>query len=106
MRQVSCAVRTLRPRETAQLSHGQVTVGWQAGRIYGDSYNVYWGTNAAAVDRASETNHPGAALQTVKGTEAQISALPGRTYYWRVDTVAPAASLPLVIGPLWRLAVR
>jgi D-alanyl-D-alanine carboxypeptidase len=106
MPQVSSAVTTPRPHETAQLSHGRVTVGWQAGRIYGDSYNVYWGTNAAAVDRASEANHPGVALQTVKGTDAQISALPGKTYYWRVDTVAPGASLKLVIGPLWKFAVR
>ena len=45
-------------------------------------------------------------MKPVKGTEAQLADTPGKIYYWRIDTEAPAASLRLVIGPLWKFTVR
>ncbi len=100
---VSSAVTTPRAKRTAS---GTVRLAWQAGRVYGKSYNVYWGTDAAKVDRADESRHEGVGLVTVPGVEAEVNVAPGKTYYWRVDTVAPGEKLPLVNGPLWRFSTR
>jgi hypothetical protein len=108
MPQVSSAVTTPRPADGGfdkRSPHDTVHVAWQAGRVYGASYNVYSGTNAERVDRASATLHEGVELQTVTGLAAEVKANPGTTY-WRVDTVAPGQDLPLVIGPVWRFRTR
>lgn len=101
---VSSAVTTPQPGEDALVRRsprGTVHAAWQAGRVYGASYNVYSGAGADQVDRANATSHEGVDLQSVNGLEANVKAAPGITY-WRVDTVAPGQSPPLVIGPLWR----
>ena len=82
------------------------TPGWQAGRVYGESYNVYWGTDAGAVDRASDANSPGVQRQTVSTVSADLQVKRKTTYYWRVDTVAPGQALPLVIGPTWQFRTK
>ncbi|MFM8332347.1 MAG: serine hydrolase domain-containing protein [Candidatus Methylumidiphilus sp.] len=100
---VSSAVTTPQAKPHAR---GKVRLAWQAGRVYGDSYNVYWGTDADKVDRADESSHEGVGFKTVSGVAAEVEATPGKTYYWRVDTVAPRAPLPLVNGPLWQFKAR
>lgn len=105
MPQVSSAVTTPRPERDARVSiaDGAVAVQWQAGRIYGKSYDVYWGTDRSAVDSASKDHHPGTELTSVTHVTARLAVNPNTTYYWRVDTVDPDNKiLPLVIGPTWK----
>lgn len=111
MPQVSSAATTPRPVNGATSamgpSRGSMRLAWQAGRVYGDRYDVYWGTDPAAVDRASAGRHPGVQQRTVKTLTADVPVKPGTTYYWRVDTVAPGnKELPLVIGPTWQFRTR
>jgi hypothetical protein len=78
--------------------NGAVTLNWQAGRIYGDKYEVYIGTNAANVD-ASSTKDYGVRKLTTAGLSIRVPNLkPGETYYWRVDTLTGSKRLN---GPLW-----
>lgn len=63
------------------------------------------------VDRADESSHEGVDFMAVSGTEAEVEAAVGKTYYWRVDTVAPHGDPklklpPLVNGPLWQFKAR
>jgi len=122
MPQVSSAVTTPTPLNEAAgvgpAKGGAVHVAWQAGRVYGDSYDVYWGTSPAAVDSASADSHPGVERLSVKGLSANIKVKPGTTYYWRVDTVTPGyhwpkqpeepegIAMPLIIGPTWQFKTR
>lgn len=122
MPQVSSAATTPWPaNETTGVGvakGGSLHVGWQAGRVYGDSYDVYWGTDPAAVDRASADSHPGVQRATVTRLAADIKVKPNTTYYWRVDTVKPGyhwpkkpeepegIAMPLIIGPTWQFRTR
>lgn len=109
MPQVSSAVTTPWPARgaTTHVDHGRAAVKWQAGRIYGQRYDVYWGTDQAAVDSASEDHHPGAQRSTATGLAALLAVKPGTTYYWRVDTVAPDnKTMPLTIGPTWKFQTK
>jgi len=109
MPQVSSAVTTPRPENGAmveRLGNRPLHLAWQAGRIYGVSYDVYWGTSADQVDRASAEQHDGVQRQTVSGVEAEVKVAPGTTYYWRVDTVAPGQQLSLIIGPTWKFQTQ
>lgn len=102
---VSSAVTTPQPSEDMQgvrlTKFGGTNLTWQAGRIYGTSYNVYWGTDADQVDRASPDAHDGVEFRNVPGVGTDVMLKPGATYYWRVDTVAEDQVIPLVNGPLW-----
>ena len=100
---VSSAVTTPQPSENAQVIpiNGLVDLAWQAGRVYGSSYNVYWGTDADKVDQATPDSHDGVELTNVPGVTTEVMLTPGTTYYWRVDTVAEGQLIPLVNGPLW-----
>lgn len=105
MTQVSSAVTTPWPERGARtgVDAGQVAVKWQAGRIYGQRYDVYWGTDQAAVDSASAASHPGTERTTATGMTTRLAVMPGTTYYWRVDTIAPDnQTMPLTIGPTWK----
>jgi CubicO group peptidase (beta-lactamase class C family) len=105
MPEVTSAVTTPRPGNESAVrrsSSGTVWLGWQAGRVYGKTYTVFWGLNATEVDSASEADHRGVSIVRVPGVSAEIEVPPDATIYWRVDTVAPGGQLPLVIGPLWR----
>jgi D-alanyl-D-alanine carboxypeptidase len=109
MPQVSSAVTTPWPENGAKAfwqGDGPVRLAWQAGRVYGSSYEVYWGASQDAVDRASASSHYGVQELTVPGVAADVRVEPGTTYYWRVDTVAPGQPLPLVIGPTWSFTVK
>ncbi|MYM91449.1 serine hydrolase [Rugamonas sp. FT82W] len=109
MPQVSSAVTTPWPPRgaTTHVDHGRAAVKWQAGRIYGQRYDVYWGTDQAAVDSASEDHHPGTQRSTVTGLTALLAVKLGTTYYWRVDTVAPDnKTMPLTIGPTWNFQTK
>jgi D-alanyl-D-alanine carboxypeptidase len=106
MPQVSSAVTTPRPANAAHAvrlaADGTVELAWQAGRVYGSTYTVYWGTDADQIERAGESAHEGVSSQTVTGVTVKVKVRPRRTYYWRVDTVAPGQPLPLVTGPSWQ----
>ncbi len=109
MPQVSSAVTTPRPENGATVVwRGEDTVhlAWQAGRVYGSNYDVYWGASQDAVDRASASSHDGVRELTVPSVEADVRVEPGATYYWRVDTAAPGQQLPLVVGPTWSFTVK
>ena len=106
MPQVSSAVTTPQPANDAVLPGGTARLGWQAGRMYGDKYDIYWGTSQDAVDRASADKHPGVERQTVTSLTASVPVKAGTTYYWRVDTISPGQSLPFVIGPTWRFQTQ
>jgi CubicO group peptidase (beta-lactamase class C family) len=102
---VTSAVTMPQPGNAAAVRRDKsstVRLSWQAGRVYGKTYIVFWGANATEVDRASETAHPGVKFVVVANVTAEVRVPPHATIYWRVDTVAPGQSLPLVIGPLWR----
>jgi CubicO group peptidase (beta-lactamase class C family) len=106
---VSSAVTTPKPASGSHVTErpgGKVTLAWQAGRVYGDSYRIFWGRNADAVDRASDEVHPDVAGTTVKGLDVEIEVAPGSTYYWRVDTIAPGTASPRINGPLWSFRTR
>jgi len=103
---VSSAVTTPRPAAHAAAvavrPAGRIRVSWQAGNVYGSRYSVYWGPDADKVDQATELAHDGVAVTSVTDLVAQINVDHGRTYYWKVDTLAPGQSTPRVNGPLWR----
>jgi len=103
---VSSAVTTPRPAAHAAAvavrPDGRIRVSWQAGNVYGSRYSVYWGPDADKVDQATELAHDGVAVTSVTDLVAQINVDHGRTYYWKVDTLAPGQSTPRVNGPLWR----
>lgn len=102
---VSSAVTTPKPaaggNAVAVGATGDVEVSWQAGRVYGSTYDVFWGTDADAVDRATPDAHDGIGMTSVAATNARISARPGETVYWKVDTKAPGQPRPHIDGPLW-----
>jgi hypothetical protein len=109
MPQVSSAVTTPWPERDAKvgIEDGKVAVKWQAGRVYGQSYDIYWGTDEAAVDAAKSDHHPGTERTTANGVTARLAVKPNTTYYWRVDTVAPDnKTLPFVIGPTWKFQTK
>lgn len=109
MPQVSSAVTTPWPERDAKtgVDGGKVSVKWQAGRVYGETYDVYWGTDEAAVDSASADSHPGTERTTVTGLTAGLAVRPRTSYYWRVDTLAPGnKTMPLVIGPTWKFQTQ
>jgi hypothetical protein len=75
-----------------------VRLKWQAGRIYGDKYEVFVGTDADHVD-ASSADTSGDKILTTSDLTIDVQGLaPGRTYYWRVDTIAGQQRIN---GPLW-----
>ena len=89
------------PAQHGAIPYGsaQVTLNWRPGRVYGDSYNVYWGTNRDRVTTASARSHDGVEMRTTTTTAATIGPLdPQATYYWRVDTVLAQGT---VAGPTW-----
>lgn len=102
---VSSAVTTPRPKANAAAvtvqPDGTVQVSWQAGRVYGSSYTVFWGTSAGKVDKATSLAHDGVEMTTVTDLKARIKVGHGQTYYWKVDTLAPGQAMPVVNGPLW-----
>jgi D-alanyl-D-alanine carboxypeptidase len=79
---------------------GKAKLAWQTGRVYGDSFNVYLGKDANKVDVADAHSHSGTALVVTTENFTEIGNLaPGKTYYWRVDTIAKDVQ---ITGPLWR----
>lgn len=100
---VKSSATTPRPQNNGLMrlaQGGKAKLAWQAGRIYGDNYNVYIGTDADKVDSATASSHDGVRLESVRENAAEIGALArGRTYYWRVDTITKDAQ---ITGPIWR----
>jgi len=108
---VSSAVTTPHPVNDSPAvklgKDGTIPVSWQAGRVYGSAYQIFWGTNSDAVDQATATAHPGVETQTVSDLNGNLPAKAGQTLFWKVNTLAPGQSLPFVDGPLWHFrAVR
>ena len=88
---------------TLPANANQVHLSWQAGRIYGDSYNVYWGSDAASVDTAIPTSRAGVNMVTTTNLTVAIGGQKaGTTNYWRVDTVAGTNT---VTGSLWSFKI-
>jgi D-alanyl-D-alanine carboxypeptidase len=79
-----------------------LTLAWQPGRVYGDTYTVFWGTRPDLVEAATEESHPGVKMMTTTGLpRAGIAGLaPEETYFWRVETVSTQSGR--IRGPLWR----
>jgi CubicO group peptidase (beta-lactamase class C family) len=102
---VKSAVTTPSPQNSDRYgAPGKVRLSWQAGRVYGDGYNIYLGTNADQVDSASMGSHPGVTLHHSYGNSIEVDALqPRETYFWRVDTVAGDR---IISGPLWRFTTE
>jgi CubicO group peptidase (beta-lactamase class C family) len=103
---VSSAATTPKPAAgdgaTVHLADGKAEVSWQAGRVYGSAYNVFWGTDADAVDRATGLSHDGVGMVTVAERQARIAAGRGQTIYWKVDTEPSDPAMPPINGPLWQ----
>jgi hypothetical protein len=103
---VSSAATTPKPAAgdgaAVQLADGKAEVSWQAGRVYGSAYNVFWGTDADAVDRATGLSHDGVGMVTVAERQARIAAGRGQTIYWKVDTEPSDPAMPPINGPLWQ----
>ncbi len=85
-----------------QLGGGKVEVSWQAGRVDGSAYDVFWGTDADKVDRATGLSHDGVGMVTVAERQARISVGSGQTIYWKVDTVPSSQAMARINGPLWQ----
>jgi D-alanyl-D-alanine carboxypeptidase len=104
---VKSPATTPRPENGAtvdSLADGKAKFAWQAGRIYGDGYNIYIGTDGTKVDSATAASHDGVHMVSVKENVAEIGNLaPDTTYYWRVDTITKDTQ---VTGPLWRFHIR
>ncbi|MFL6244442.1 MAG: serine hydrolase [Thermoanaerobaculia bacterium] len=117
---VKSAVTTPNPviNAKAPINKGNVQLAWQAGRVYGTNYDVYIGTDADKVDRATSTAHDSVTLLTTTANQLSVPALkPNTTYYWRVDTITAGQPLqitsstpltpfvqaipPVVNGPVW-----
>jgi CubicO group peptidase (beta-lactamase class C family) len=94
------------PHRTAVLGKDNgVTVAWQPGRAYGDSYTVFWGTRPDLVEAASLGSHPGVRMKTTGNLSAGITGLdPDKTYFWRVETVSARSGR--IRGPLWQFRTR
>ncbi|MHC4740664.1 MAG: LamG domain-containing protein [Planctomycetota bacterium] len=94
------------PADDAQYIDGtSLALSWQLGSVpnpgdYSISYNVYWGTDQAAVEAGtSETAN-------VSDPTHTIGPLSGDTdYYWKVDTVllrvAPPFDTTIIPGDVW-----
>ncbi len=107
---VSSSVTTPHPAvaTAAPQVNGLIPVSWQAGRVYGDAYQVFWGADAAAVDRATDPKNPGAGVSAmvVTATSANLTVKSGQTYSWKVNTVSSNPSQPLINGPLWSFTAK
>ncbi len=75
-----------------------VVLDWQAGPVYGDTYEVYLGTTADDVNTASSSsgNVVHHSVSTTDYTAMNLE--PETTYFWRVDTVADEKTIQ---GPVW-----
>jgi D-alanyl-D-alanine carboxypeptidase len=79
---------------------GKVQLRWQTGRVYGDGYNIYLGTDPDHVDSATTAAHSDVTLYRSKVNSVEVDALElDETYFWRVDTVDGDRTIP---GPLWQ----
>ncbi len=70
---------------------------WQPGRVYGDSYNLYLGTDRTAVANATTPT------QTSYTNSADVLNIPAGTHYWRVDTVSEKKGT--VTGAVWKFTI-
>lgn len=74
-------------------------LSWQAGRVYGDTYEIYVGKDADAVDTASGATGS-VNVYTSTSLDFEVPSLePNTQYYWRVDAVP--ADGTVIQGPLW-----
>ncbi|MDX9860306.1 MAG: serine hydrolase, partial [Rhodospirillales bacterium] len=81
---------------------GTVEVSWQAGRIYGAGYDVFWGTDAEKIDRATVLAHDGVGMVSVTEPRARIAVERSQTVYWKVDTGTAGQTPRRINGPLWQ----
>jgi D-alanyl-D-alanine carboxypeptidase len=103
MQQATFAPTTPDPSPGQRPSIGwnnSVTVSWQAGRLYGDTYRVYWGTRPDLVEAATVDSHAGVEMKTTKNLMTDLAGLAAdTTYYWRVDAVSTATGP--IASPVW-----
>ncbi|MEW6234510.1 MAG: serine hydrolase domain-containing protein [Candidatus Omnitrophota bacterium] len=79
--------------------NGGALLKWQPGRYYGETYNIYVGTNADEVDKASAVTSS-VKQYTSSILSAAVDSLQKETqYYWRVDAVTKNNGT--IQGPLW-----
>lgn len=86
-----------RPADGGKLPFLSAALTWEAGTSV-DSYDVYLGTNEAAVRNA--TNASAEFLGNQPGDSIQVGGLsPDTTYSWRVDALSGAE---LLVGQAWQ----
>lgn len=69
---------------------------WQAGEIYGISYDFFLGTKRNEVANATEPT------KRSTDTSVEVDGIKPGTYYWRVDTVSGG---PTITGAVWEFKV-
>jgi len=86
----------------------QVTLGWKKG-MYGQTHQIYFGTNFDDVNEATQDDQRGVYLgQTLDNeTTFPLSGLLDydQTYYWRVDEVNAAPDNTAYKGDIWTFTV-
>ncbi|MBN2181923.1 MAG: hypothetical protein JW715_08400 [Sedimentisphaerales bacterium] len=83
-------------------------LSWRKG-IFGDTHNVYFGTDFNDVNEASPTDPRGVlVMENLPDTSYELDTLEyGKTYYWRVDEVnAPPDTSTIYKGNVWSFTVR
>jgi hypothetical protein len=92
------------PGRIAALKNNGVTLGWQPGRAYGEAYTVFWGTRRDLVEAATQDSHPGVETKTTGNLTVALTGLnPGKTYFWRVETISQSGRIS---GPAWWFQTR
>ena len=94
------------PNKTATMGwNNGVALGWQAGRAYGESYTVYWGTRPDFVEAATADSHKDIETKTTTHLSTEITGLrPNTTYFWRVDAMSTTSGL--ISSPVWSFTTR
>lgn len=82
---------------TCEAAQGStINLKWQPGEIYGDSYNIFVGSERAEVADATKPT------KRSTDTSVEVDNITPGTNYWRVDTVTGG---PTITGPVWEFNV-
>lgn len=84
-----------------QGTNNSLSLSWQAGREYGDVYDIYIGKDADEVDTASGMMGNVSVYSTSDLHYEVPGVEPNTQYYWRVDAVTNDGTV--IQGPLWSL---
>lgn len=89
-----------RTTDVARGDQGTVALSWTNGLYYGESFQIYLGTDLDSVEEATAKAADGVKHATAQATRTSFKDLAANTtYYWRVDAVQKDGSL--VPSPTW-----